>query len=188
MYSQEQVSFEQNARPQLLVTAHFVLHTCALFASFQHHSSASTMASGVAVSSEIVSAFQKLVKQRKFRGATFTINNTMTEVQLEKTYAQATGDAKSAWDEFARDLPNSDCRFAAYDFAFEHQGAQKTKVIFVLWTGEGAKTRSKMIYASSQEAVVRALEGVQRQLQCTDENEISYEVIAKQLAVNTAGY
>jgi cofilin len=146
------------------------------------------MASGVAVQNEIVMAFQKLVKERKFRGAMFKINDKMTHVQLEKTYGPASGNAKAQWNEFIHDLPESDCRYAAYDFSYDHQGTQKNKVIFMLWTGEGSKVRSKMIYASSQEAVVRALEGVQRQLQCTDEDEISYDVIAKQLIAHTAGY
>jgi cofilin len=146
------------------------------------------MASGVAVDPKVVSTFQGMVKERKFRGAIFKINDAMTEVSVDKTFPKATSDAKADWNEFKKALPDAECRYAAYDFIYQHQGATKTKVLFVLWSSEYAKVRSKMIYASSQEGVVNKLEGVQRQMQCTDVDELDYEVISKQLAAHTAGY
>lgn len=146
------------------------------------------MASGVAVDPKVVTAFQGLVKERKYRAATFKINDSMTEVQLEKTWAPYDDDAKAGWAEFQKELPESDCRYAIYDFQYEHQGASKNRIIFLLWSPEYSKVRSKMIYASSQEGVVNKLEGVQRQMQCTDPDDLEYDCISKQLAQHTAGY
>lgn len=146
------------------------------------------MASGVAVNDNVVSAFQDLVKQRKYRAVVFKINDSMTEVQLEKTYPPSRNDPKSDWTEFAAKFPQDECRYAAYDFSYEHQGSPKTRIIFLLYTPETSKVRQKMIYASTQEGVVKKLEGVQRQLQCTDPEEIEYESIAKLLSAHTAGY
>lgn len=146
------------------------------------------MASGVAVDPKVVSTFQSLVKERMYRGATFKINDAMTEVSVDKTFAPAGSDPKSDWNEFKKALPENDCRYGAYDFTYMHQGAQKTKILFVLWSSETSKVRSKMIYASSQEGVVNKLEGVQRQIQCVDEEELEYEVISKQLSAGTASY
>lgn len=146
------------------------------------------MASGVMVDAKCVEAISSLVKSRTYRSAVFKITDDMTKVQLEKTYAPGAGSPKEDWDAFKKDLPESDCRYIVYDFAYEHQGATKQRVLFLLWSPEYSKVRSKMIYASSQEGVVTKLEGVQRQLQCTDAEEVQYEAIAKQLAAHTAGY
>lgn len=146
------------------------------------------MASGVAVDPKCVSVFKEMVKDRKFRGAIFKINDTMTEVSVDKTYPIGTGDHKADWNDFKKSLPENECRYGAYDFTYMHQGAAKTKILFVLWSSEYSKVRSKMIYASSQEGVVNKLEGVQRQMQCTDADELEYDVISKQLCAHTAGY
>jgi cofilin len=146
------------------------------------------MASGVAVDPKVVSTFQSMVKERMYRGATFKINDTMTEVNVDKTFVASKGDPKAEWNEFKKAFPDSQCRYGAYDFTYMHQGASKTKILFVLWSSETAKVRSKMIYASSQEGVVNKLEGVQRQMQCVDEDELDYEVISKQLAAGAASY
>lgn len=146
------------------------------------------MASGVQVEAKCVEAIQGLLKSRTYRSAVFKINDDMTQVQLEKTYAPGTSSPKEDWDAFKKELPESDCRYVVYDFAYEHQGAPKQRVLFVLWSPEYSKVRSKMIYASSQEGVVSKFEGLQRQLQCTDADELEYETIVKQLAAHTAGY
>lgn len=146
------------------------------------------MSSGVAVDPKVVSTFQSLVKERMYRGATFKINDAMTEISVDKTFAPASSDAKSDWNDFKKAFPESECRYGCYDFSYMHQGATKTKVLFVLWSSETSKVRSKMIYAASQEGVVNKLEGVQRQIQCVDEDEIEYDVIAKQLSAGTASY
>ena len=146
------------------------------------------MASGVAVDPACIDAVQALIKQRKFRGVTLKITSDLTAVKLEKTYSHGGGSAKDEWNNFTRTLPEDDCRFAVYDFSYEHQGAMKTRVLFLLWSPEYSRVKSKMIYASSQEGVTSKVSGIQRQIQATDPEEISYEAIAKQLVQHTAGY
>lgn len=146
------------------------------------------MASGVAVDPKCIETFTNLVRNRAHRAAVFKINDDMTQVALENTFPPGTSDPKADWDAFKKTLPESDCRYVCYDFSFEHQGVTKTRVLFLLWSPEYSKVRSKMIYASSQEGVVNKLEGVQRQLQCMDSDDIEYDAIATQLAAHTAGY
>lgn len=146
------------------------------------------MASGVQVDSKCVDAIQALVKGRKFRGAIFRISDDMSLVELEKTYDPSDASPKADWDSFTKDLPEKDCRYIVYDFSYAHQGATKQRVLFVLWSPEYSKVKSKMIYASSQEGVVNKIEGIQRQLQCTDAEDLEYDVVAKQLSAHTAGY
>lgn len=146
------------------------------------------MASGVAVHKKCVETFNSIVKERKFRCVVLKINDDMTEVQVDQTHGPSDGNPKSEWEYFRKTLPKSDCRYVIYDFTFDHQGATKNRIFFLLWSPEISKVRSKMIYASSQEGVVNKLEGIQRQLQCTDDDDLAYDVIVKQLAAHTAGY
>lgn len=146
------------------------------------------MASGVKVDPKCIETIQALVKHRKYRAAVFKINDDMTEVGLDKTFAPGDGSPKDDWDVFMKEIPEQDCRYIVYDFSYEHQGATKQRVLFVLWSPEYSKVKSKMIYASSQEGMVNAIEGIQRQLQCTDADDLEYDVIAKKLAAHTAGY
>lgn len=146
------------------------------------------MASGVAVNDKCISAVKGLVKERKYRGTVFKINDDMTEVQLDKTLSPGGKFPESDWKEVETYLPKEDCRYIVYDFTFEHQGTVKNRVLFILWSPEGSKVRSKMIYAASQEGFVNKLEGVQRQLQITDEDDLGYNDISKQLCAFTAGY
>lgn len=146
------------------------------------------MASGVEVDPKCLETVKSLIKDRKYRCIVFKINDEMTQVQVEKTFPPADSSPKEDWDDFKKDLPESDCRYFVYDFAFEHQGATKQRVLFALWSPENSKIRSKMIYASSQEGVSNKVEGIQRALQCTDADDIEYEAIAKKLAAHTAGY
>ncbi|KAI0562992.1 Cofilin/tropomyosin-type actin-binding protein [Gracilaria domingensis] len=145
------------------------------------------MASGVAVDGKVVTGF-KGIMSRQHRAAVFKINDTMTEVQLEKTIPLADGAAQPNWEAFTKQLPDTDCRYVAYDFVYEHQGANKNRVLFILWSPQDSKVRSKMIYASSQEGVTKQLDGVQRSLQITDRDELEYAEISKKLAQHTAGY
>lgn len=101
------------------------------------------MASGVAVDPKVVSTFQGMVKDRKYRAAVFKINDDMSEVNVDRTFEVGSGDAKSDWNEFKKSLPESDCRYAAYDFSYQHQGTTKTKILFLLWSSEYSKVRKK---------------------------------------------
>lgn len=145
------------------------------------------MSSGVAVDKRVVSIFKEIMG-RQCGGAVFKINDEMTAVEVEKKTAVGTGSAKSNWEAFTKTLPESDCRYISFDFAYEHQGTTKNRVVFLLWSPETARIKSKMIYAASQEGVVNMLEGIQRSLQVTDRDELDYSFIAKKLAQHTAGY
>ncbi len=148
------------------------------------------MSSGVEVGDDVVTAFKQLVKDRKYRCAVFKISSDNMKIEMDKTYepSASSADAKADWVKMVKTLPESDCRYIAYDFPYEHQGSMKNKVLFVTWSPETSKIRSKMLYASSKDGLLKKLEGVQRSIQCNDEDDIEYPAVAKLLASNTAGY
>lgn len=91
---------------------------------------------------------------------------------LQLTRRQAT------YAEFTALLPEAECRYGVYDFAYVgREGVEKSKLFFVSWVPDVAKIKAKMLYASSKEAFRRLLDGVQLEIQATDASEIEESVL-----------
>ncbi|XP_032317680.1 destrin isoform X1 [Camelus ferus] len=56
-------------------------------------------------------------------------------------------------------LPEKDCRYALYDASFETKESRKEELMFFLWAPELAPLKSKMIYASSKDAIKKKFQG-----------------------------
>jgi cofilin len=130
------------------------------------------MASGVGVNSECIEAFQTLKLGKKQKYIIFTLNKTNTEIVVQKTSDD------QDYDTFLADLPETECRWAIYDFEFEKEGAGKrNKIVFLSWSPDDAKVKQKMVFASSRDALKRALTGVSVEIQGTDYSEVSHESV-----------
>ncbi|KIM41051.1 hypothetical protein M413DRAFT_445794 [Hebeloma cylindrosporum] len=130
------------------------------------------MASGVGVNPQCVDAFQDLKLKKKYKYIIFTLNKDFTEIVVDKT-----SDVQD-YDEFVAALPETECRWAIYDFEFEKEGAGKrNKIIFLSWSPDDAKIKQKMVFASSRDALKRSLTGIAVEIQGTDFGEVSYESV-----------
>jgi cofilin len=139
------------------------------------------MASGIAVGDECVKAFNGLSK-RSYSTIVFKINADMTAVVVDKTFPPSKGNFEAEWKDFIKTLPESDCRYIITDFSWhETATVSKSKICMVLWSPDYAPIRSKMIYASSQEAVTK-LAPVQRSIQATEVDELAYKVVKDTVA------
>ncbi|RZC57538.1 hypothetical protein C5167_004838 [Papaver somniferum] len=128
-------------------------------------------ASGMAVSDECKLKFLELKAKRNYRFIVFKIENQ--QVVVEKL-----GDPSETYDDFAACLPESECRYAVYDFDFTtNENCQKSKIFFIAWSPDTSKVRSKMLYASSKDRFKRELDGIQVELQATDPSEMSMDII-----------
>eukprot|EP00172_Hildenbrandia_rubra_P003844 Plantae.Rhodophyta-Hildenbrandia_rubra.ctg6695.p1 GENE.Plantae.Rhodophyta-Hildenbrandia_rubra.ctg6695~~Plantae.Rhodophyta-Hildenbrandia_rubra.ctg6695.p1 ORF type:complete len:140 (+),score=24.57 Plantae.Rhodophyta-Hildenbrandia_rubra.ctg6695:199-618(+) len=138
------------------------------------------MASGIAVSDACVDAYKALSK-RSYSVVVLKIDDSMTEVQVEKKIPPMK-DPESDWKAFTKSLPEKDCRFVIADFVWKDTPTvEKSKICMLLWSPEYAPIRSKMIYASSQEAVANKA-SVQRTIQATERDELAYKTIKDQVA------
>merc|ERR1711865_27422 len=54
-------------------------------------------------------------------------------------------------------------------------GHAARKIMFVLWSPEGAKVKDKMMTTGSKDALKRALVGIGQDFQATDASEITFE-------------
>ncbi|KJA20159.1 hypothetical protein HYPSUDRAFT_68743 [Hypholoma sublateritium FD-334 SS-4] len=130
------------------------------------------MASGVGVNPDCLSAFQALKLKKEHKYIIFNLNKGFSEIVVEKTSSD--GD----YDTFLSDLPETECRWAIYDFEFEKEGAGKrNKIIFISWAPDDAKIKQKMVFASSRDGLKRSLTGVAVEIQGTDYSEVAYEAV-----------
>ena len=83
--------------------------------------------SGVAVSDECINAYQDLMK-RKLKYVVYGLNPKVTEIVTLSTSTEAD------YDNFLKEFPNNECRWAVYDFEYEvEDGGKRNKVVFYYW-------------------------------------------------------
>ena len=60
-------------------------------------------------------------------------------------------------------MPDGDCRYGVLDVEINTKsGATTNKLIFVAWSDDNASVKPKMLYASSKDALKKALTGARR--------------------------
>jgi len=130
------------------------------------------MSSGVAVNSACIEEFQALKLRKKSKYIIFRVNDEKTEIIVDKT--STVGD----YETFLGDLPKDKCRWAVYDFEFQKEEAGwRSKITFIQWSPDDAKTKDKMVTASSRDALRRSLVGIAVEIQGTDFDEVAYETV-----------
>lgn len=129
--------------------------------------------SGVSVADESLTAFNELKLGKKYKYIIYTLNEDKTKIIVKETSLD--GD----YDNFLEKLPENDCLYAVYDFEYEISATEgkRSKMIFIAWSPDTAPIRAKMVYASSKDALRRALNGISTDIQGTDLSEVSYESI-----------
>ncbi|XP_014514077.1 actin-depolymerizing factor-like [Vigna unguiculata] len=129
--------------------------------------------SGMGVAEHSVNTFLELQRKKVHRYVVFKIDEKKQEVVVEKT-----GGPAESYDDFTASLPESDCRYAVYDFDFvTSENCQKSKIFFVAWSPSVSRIRSKMLYATSKDRFRRELQGIHYEIQATDPTEMDLEVL-----------
>ncbi|AAS52155.1 ADR235Wp [Eremothecium gossypii ATCC 10895] len=134
--------------------------------------------SGVAVADESLTAFNDLKLGKKYKFVLFGLNADKTSIIVKETSNERD------YDVFLEKLPEDDCLYAVYDFEYEISGAEgkRSKIVFFTWSPDTAPIRSKMVYASSKDALRRALNGVSSDIQGTDFSEVAYESVLEKVS------
>ncbi|KAK6462923.1 cofilin, partial [Scheffersomyces coipomensis] len=129
--------------------------------------------SSVAVADESLTAFNELKLGKKYKYIIFALNDTKTQIVVDST------SSSTDYDEFLEKLPENECKYAVYDFEYEIGGGEgkRSKIVFFTWSPDTAPIRSKMVYASSKDALRRALNGIASDVQGTDFSEVAYESV-----------
>ncbi|KAJ3813278.1 hypothetical protein F5876DRAFT_87194 [Lentinula aff. lateritia] len=114
--------------------------------------------------------YQTLKLGKKLKYIIFKFSPDNKEIITEKT------SESDNYEDFIADLPEDQCRYAVYDFQYEKEGGgQRNKVCFFLWNPDAASVRSRMLTASSKDALKKSFDGIHFDIQGSDLSEVSYE-------------
>ena len=92
----------------------------------------------------------------------------------------------SNYDDFLAELPPAECRYAIYDVEFqEGDEGMRYMSCFFTWSRDESQVKQKMLYASSKEALRKALVGIATEIQGTDLSEVSYEAVLEKVMRST---
>ncbi|KAF9090720.1 cofilin [Mortierella sp. GBA35] len=128
--------------------------------------------SGVKIDQICVDTFQELKIRKKFKYITYKVADDKKSVTVVKESSD------EDYDNFLADLPADDCRWAVYDFAYKTEdGGDRNKIVFFSWAPDNANIRAKMLYASTKEALRKALNGVSVEIQGTDLDEVAFDTV-----------
>jgi cofilin len=137
------------------------------------------MASGAKVDNECKTVFNDVKLGRKYRYVIFGFNDTdLTTITVLKkadpsaTYADFTEDLKAA-------QVKQECRYAVFDAEYQtSSGGSRNKILFFMWSPEDAKTKQKMVYSASKDALKKCLgEGIGKEVQANDYGDLAWNSI-----------
>jgi len=143
--------------------------------------------SGAQVSAECITKFNELKLNKKIKFIIYKLDDNYKEIIVDE--ASENGD----WEVFREKLITAQSksktgkvgkgpRYAVYDFNYDLASGEgsRSKITFIAWSPDDAGIQPKMIYASSKDALKRALNGIATEFQANDEDDIEYQsVLAK---------
>ncbi|KAF8945441.1 cofilin [Haplosporangium gracile] len=128
--------------------------------------------SGVKVIPACVDTFQELKLGKAHKYIIYKISDNLETIEVVKSSTDAD------YDNFLKELPEDDCRWAVYDFAFKTtDGGDRNKIVFFSWSPDSAKIKPKMLYSSSKEGLRKLLNGVAVEIQGTDYDEVAFDTV-----------
>ncbi|KAH7347735.1 cofilin/tropomyosin-type actin-binding protein [Plectosphaerella cucumerina] len=149
--------------------------------------------SGASVSQECITAYNELKLSKKFKYIIFKLSDDNKEIVVEEA-----SDDKD-WENFREKLINATTksktgavgkgpRYAVYDFQYSLASGEgeRNKLTFLAWSPDDAGVMAKMIYASSKDALKRALTGIATELQANDSDDIEYDTVLKTVSKGLA--
>ncbi|CAO1623780.1 unnamed protein product [Jaminaea pallidilutea] len=138
------------------------------------------MSSGVQVNSECLEAFQSLKLGKKLKFIVYTLSSDNREIVVAKT------SNSTDYNDFLKELPPAECRYAIYDFEYEKgDEGKRNKICFFTWSPDDSKIKQKMVFASSKDALRRALVGISSEIQGTDASEVDYQSVLEKVSRST---
>jgi cofilin len=129
------------------------------------------MSSGIVVPKEVDDTFQQLKAQHLYRYISFKVSDDRTKIEVDKTVKE------SSIEEFIEQLPSNAPRYFVFDCPYVSKtGANSTRLIFIGWSPDSGHVTSKMVFASSKDAVKKRCPGCV-ELQANDLTDITKELL-----------
>mmetsp|Transcript_80295 Transcript_80295/g.209403 ORF Transcript_80295/g.209403 Transcript_80295/m.209403 type:complete len:138 (-) Transcript_80295:169-582(-) len=134
------------------------------------------MSSGATCDDECQKKYEQIKMKKNLRYIIYTIKDKETIV------FESEGDMEKTFDDFKAALPKDEPRYAVLDFPYKSEdGRDQSKLTFVFWSPDSTGVKSKMLYASSKDAIKKKLTGIMKEMQCNDEGDLDEEAFTKKM-------
>jgi len=138
--------------------------------------------SGVGIANDCVQKYDELKLGKKIKYIIYGLNPTFSQIIVLKEQAADPGlSPEEEYENFIAELPETDCRWAVYDFKYSTPDGERAKICFFSWSPDDAKVKSKMTYASSKDTLRRSLAGLGAEIQGTDFSEVAFETVLEKV-------
>jgi len=150
--------------------------------------------SGATVNQECITAYNDLKLNKKYKYVIYKLSDDNKEIVVDST-----SEGAEDYEAFREKLINAKTktksgaigkgpRYAVYDFEYQLASGEgiRNKITFIAWSPDDAGIMAKMVYASSKEALKRALTGIATELQANDADDIEYDSVIKTVSKGTA--
>ncbi|KAB5582600.1 cofilin/tropomyosin-type actin-binding protein [Coniochaeta sp. 2T2.1] len=150
--------------------------------------------SGATVSQECVTAYNELKLSKKYKYIIYKLSDDNKQIVVDEA-----SDDKD-WENFRQKLIHATTksksgqvgkgpRYAVYDVEYQLASGEgvRNKITFIAWSPDDAGVMAKMVYASSKEALKRALTGIATELQANDGDDIEFDSVLKTVSKGLAG-
>lgn len=126
--------------------------------------------SGICVNEQCVSVYNQMKTRSTYKWVSYKVNDAGNEVVIDQL-----GAANSTYEQFLSTLPEANCRYAVYDYAYLNNDTNQTvnKLVFLHWAPDGSTTKGKMMYASTKDFLKTYLDGLGAELQATEVAELA---------------
>ncbi|KAM8921233.1 cofilin-2 [Pelodytes ibericus] len=153
--------------------------------SFHSSNLTPNLASGVTVNDEVIRVFNEMkvrksssseeIKKRK-KAVLFCLSPDKKEIIVEEAKQILVGEigetVEDPYRTFVNLLPLDDCRYGLYDATYETRESKKEDLVFIFWAPDNAPLKSKMIYASSKDAIKKKFTGIKHEWQVNGLDDI----------------
>uniref|UniRef100_A0A3B3RZA5 Cofilin 1 n=1 Tax=Paramormyrops kingsleyae TaxID=1676925 RepID=A0A3B3RZA5_9TELE len=143
-------------------------------------------ASGVTVTDDVITVFNDMKvrkaqageeeKRKRKKAVLFCLSDDKRNIILEEGREILMGEVgetiQDPYLHFVKMLPPDDCRYALYDATYETKETKKEDLVFIFWAPENAPLKSKMIYASSKDAIKKKFTGIKHEWQVNGLDDI----------------
>ncbi|KAK4115677.1 hypothetical protein N656DRAFT_765993 [Canariomyces notabilis] len=155
---------------------------------------ANPQAARATVNQECITAYNDLKLNKRYKYVIFKLSDDSKEIVVDSTSEDG-----PEYEDFREKLINAKTksktgavgkgpRYAVYDFEYQLSSGEgvRNKITFIAWSPDDAGVMAKMIYASSKEALKRALPGLATEVQANDADDIEYDTLIKTVSKGTA--
>ncbi|KAI5086110.1 non-muscle cofilin 1, partial [Silurus meridionalis] len=149
-------------------------------------------ASGVAISDEVVLAYNQIKIRRqgddekeRYKLVMFCISENGKNIVINHDLSlknKHIENEENVFKKIASMIPLKDCCYGLYDCNYATTESQKQTLIFIMSAPDNAPLKKKMLYASSKAALKQKLEGVSTEWQVNDCSDMEMAVLVDKLS------